>query len=78
MEIEMTNAEIELEAAVVAEDAARAALASIKRQEAAWLFASGSDYFRSVQKLTKAYFEASRRVHRAEAVLSFEISEHGA
>jgi predicted esterase YcpF (UPF0227 family) len=63
----MTRAEIELENAVIAEDEARARLASIKRPEAAWLFASGSDYFHSVQKLTAAYFEAARRVRRAEA-----------
>jgi hypothetical protein len=65
----MTRAEIKLEAAVIAEDEARFRLASILRREAAVLFGSGSDYYRSVQKVTAAYYEAARRVRLAEEAL---------
>ena len=65
----MTRAEIALENAVIAQDEARAALASIKRVDAAYLFSSGADYFRSVRKVAAAYRAAEERVRLAEAAL---------
>ena len=77
MTTRLERLEAELDNAVVAQDVARAALASIKRPEAACLFFSGSDYFNSVIKVQNRYKAAEARVDKSALALSKEMHRQG-